>query len=233
MKITIIHGQNHKGSSYNIGRSLVNKIAVEDDITEFFLPKDLNHFCTGCCSCIENEEKCPYYEDKQKIKNAIEKSDILVFTTPTYCMRASAPMKSLIDLFFTYCMVHSPKKEMFSKKAIVISTAAGMGTRSAMKDITTTIFLWGIPYIRTYGVSVQAKCFEEIKTEKKQKIEKDISKLAKKLNVVEKPRVGFKTKFMFNMMKNMQKSNMGSSPVEKQYWQDNGWLDKNRPWKNI
>lgn len=45
MKTVIIHGQNHKGSSYNIGRALANKVETEDEITEFFLPKDLNHFC--------------------------------------------------------------------------------------------------------------------------------------------------------------------------------------------
>ena len=52
MKITIIHGQNHKGSSYHIGRILAEKLAGEQEITEFFLPRDLNHFCLGCCTCI-------------------------------------------------------------------------------------------------------------------------------------------------------------------------------------
>ena len=37
MKIVMLHGQNHKGSSYNIGRMIANKISGEDDITEFFL----------------------------------------------------------------------------------------------------------------------------------------------------------------------------------------------------
>ena len=38
MKIVMIHGQNHKGSSYNIGRMIANKISGEEDIVEFFLP---------------------------------------------------------------------------------------------------------------------------------------------------------------------------------------------------
>ncbi|WP_010243966.1 NADPH-dependent FMN reductase family protein [Acetivibrio cellulolyticus] len=45
MKITMIHGQNHKGSTYHIGRLLAGKLAKEYEITEFFLPRDLNHFC--------------------------------------------------------------------------------------------------------------------------------------------------------------------------------------------
>ena len=48
MKITVIHGQNHKGSTYNICKILLEKISVDKEITEFFLPKDLNHFCLGC-----------------------------------------------------------------------------------------------------------------------------------------------------------------------------------------
>lgn len=67
---------------------------------------------------------------------AVENADLLIFTTPTYCMHASAPMKSFIDLTFTYWMSHRPRECMFSKKAVVMSTAAGKGTKSAIKDIS-------------------------------------------------------------------------------------------------
>ena len=38
MKTVLIHGQNHKGSSYNIGRMIADKITSDDEIVEFFLP---------------------------------------------------------------------------------------------------------------------------------------------------------------------------------------------------
>ena len=41
-----------------------------------------------------------------KIMTAVESADVLIFTTPTYCMRASTPMKSFIDLTFNYWMIH-------------------------------------------------------------------------------------------------------------------------------
>lgn len=63
----------------------------------------------------------------------VESADILIFTTPTYCLRASAPMKSFIDLTFNYWMSHRPRKCMFHKKAIVISTAAGTGAKKLLK----------------------------------------------------------------------------------------------------
>ena len=69
-------------------------------------------------------------------------------------MHASAPMKSFIDLTFTYWMSHRPRACMFSKKAVVISTAAGKGTKSAIKDISNTLFYWGVPYIKEYGITL-------------------------------------------------------------------------------
>ena len=180
MKITLIHGQNHKGSTYHIGKLLAEQFG-DSDIQEFFLPKDLEHFCMGCYQCIENEEKCPFYNEKNRIMQAIEAADLLIFTTPTYCMRASASMKAFMDLTFTYWMSHKPRKCMFSKKAVVISTAAGTGTKSAIKDITNTLFYWGVPYIKEYGIAVQAMGWEQISDKKKKKIKEDITKLARKL----------------------------------------------------
>jgi multimeric flavodoxin WrbA len=229
MKITLIHGQNHKGSTYHIGRMLADKI-TDAEITEFFLPKDLNHFCLGCYRCIDEESACPFYEEKSRILNAVEKTELLIFTTPTYCMRASAPMKSFIDLTFTYWMVHRPRKCMFSKKAVVISTAAGTGMKSAIKDIANALFYWGVPCVKTYGVSVQAMGWEQVEDKKKQKIEKDMTQMAKAIQK-KKVCVGLKTKFMFGVMRMMQKNGMGSGEREKEYWETNGWLSKGRPWK--
>lgn len=231
MKIVIVHGQNHKGSSYHIGRMLLDKIQTKKEITEFFLPRDLNHFCLGCYRCIENDTACPFYEEKSKITEAIEKADLLIFTTPTYCLRASAPMKALLDLTFTYWMPHRPRACMFWKKAVVISTSAGSGTKSAIKDISDAFFYWGIPWVRKYGVSVQAMNWEKVSEKKKAKIEKDITKLAKQVSRKRRIRVGMKARFIFTLMGKMQKAGWGSSPVEKKYWSEQGWLDKKRPWK--
>lgn len=232
MKVVLINGQNHMGSSYHIGRMIADKMQGTNEITEFFLPRDLNHFCLGCYNCIEDDAKCPFYDDKRKIMDAVEAADVLIFTTPTYCMHASAPMKSFMDLTFTYWMVHRPRKCMFSKRAVVVSTAAGNGMKSAMKDITNTLFYWGVPYVKSYGVAVQAMSWDGVNEKKKVKIEKDTAKLARKLSVGKKPSVGIKTRFMFKVMGVMQSAGMGSSPAEKEYWEQNGWLGKKRPWKD-
>ena len=231
MNIAIIHGQNHKGSSYHIGRLVVDQMPGEHEIKEFFLPRDLNHFCVGCYRCIENDADCPWYEQKNVITSAMEAADLLVFTTPTYCMAPSAPLKSLLDLTFTMWMSHRPRGSMFRKKAVVVSASAGSSTAGATKGVAQNLFYWGVPEIYRYGARVQAKNWESVKPKIKDKIIKDTAKLARKLGKNKPPRVGIKTRFMFRMMAGMQKANWSASPIEKEYWQNQGWLGKARPWK--
>lgn len=230
MKIVLIHGQNHKGSTYHIGRILADKLADEKDIIEFFLPRDLNHFCLGCFTCIEDETKCPFYNEKKVIADAMDSADILIFTTPNYCMAPSAPMKSFIDLFFQYWIPHRPRKSMFSKKAAVISTTAGMGAGKAIKIVRRTLAYWGGPYIKSYGLAVQASKWAEVKEEKKSKIEKDMTVLAKKIKNTKSGKPSFYIRFMNQMMAGIRK-NPEDESSETRYWRENGWLAKARPWK--
>ena len=233
MKIVMIHGQNHKGSTYNIGRMIANKIAKEEDIVEFFLPRDLNHFCVGCYTCIEDVTKCPFFEEKDKIMKEVESADVLIFTTPTYCLRESAPMKSFIDLSFNYWMSHRPRKCMFNKKAIVVSTAAGNGAKKAVNYVEQALFYWGIPYILTYGICIQAMNWDGVSDKKKQKIEKETTKIANKVLKKKNVGVGIKTKTIFMLMRMMQKANMMSGDADRAYWEEKGWLGKERPWANM
>lgn len=232
MKIFIIHGQNHKGSSFHISRMLAEKLATENEISEFFLPKDLNNFCIGCYSCVEDEKKCPFWNEKKVILDAMEKAELFIFSSPNYCLAPSAPMKSFLDFMFDYWMVHCPKEWMFEKRAVIITASAGASNSSAIKIIKNSLFYWGVPFIKSYGIAVQAKNWNSVKNEKKLKIEKDMTKLSKKISCSKKPHVGIKTRFIFNIMGMMHRAGWDSSPVEKDYWASRGWLKSKRPWKN-
>lgn len=65
MKIVMLNGQNHKGSSYHVGKLLIDSFTEENEVKEIFLPYSLNHFCLGCYSCIEDETKCPFFSEKR------------------------------------------------------------------------------------------------------------------------------------------------------------------------
>ncbi|MDD3333953.1 MAG: NAD(P)H-dependent oxidoreductase [Eubacteriales bacterium] len=232
MKIVMIHGQNHKGTTYHMGRGLAEKLAAEADITEFFLPRDLNHFCLGCYACIQDETKCPYWNEKKVMLDAMEAADLLIFTTPNYCLAPSGAMKSFLDLTFDCWMVHRPKAWMFTKRAVVLSASAGASCKKAMGTIKDSLLYWGVPCIKTFGLPVQAPSWDAIKPEKKTKIEQRLTRLARQLNTTKPPRIHFKTRFLFLVMRKMHSAGWDSSPVEKQYWAERGWLGKARPWQS-
>ena len=61
MQIVIIHGQNHRGSTYHIGKMVAD--ALGGTVTEFFLPRDFGSFCVGCNNCfMKDESLCPHHE---------------------------------------------------------------------------------------------------------------------------------------------------------------------------
>lgn len=231
MKILLVHGQTHQGTSYHMGRILAEKLCDKEEITEFFLPRDLNHFCLGCYSCLEDEAKCPFWEEKKKIIDAMERSDIFIFTTPNYCLAPSASMVALIDMLFDMWMVHKPKEWMFKKRAVVLSSSAGASCKKALSTVKDSLFYWGVPYIKTYGIPSQAMNWSTTKPPIREKLEQKLDKMASKLKTDKLPHVGIKTKFMFNMMNMLHVKGWDSSPTEKVYWEEKGWLSKARPWK--
>ena len=232
MKIVMLNGQDHKGSTYHIGRKIADKIGGSNEIEEFFFPRDLNHFCKGCYRCIENASACPFYNEKKVIIDAVDNADILIVTTPTYCMHISAPLKSFFDLTFDLWMVHRPLASMFSKKAVIVSTSAGASTKSAIKDVEDALFYMGVPMIVKYGLAVHASNWDQVSEKTKAKIDRDTGDIAKRL-ASGKPSVGIKTRSMFRMMAMMHKKGWNSSHVETEYWKEKGWLDGKRPWNNI
>ncbi|MGN1181773.1 MAG: flavodoxin family protein [Faecalibacillus sp.] len=232
MKIVMIHGQNHLGSTYHIGKILSEQLGSSDQIKEFFLPRDLNHFCLGCYSCIDDEKKCPFYEEKKIIGDAMEEADVLILTTPNYCMAPTASMKAFIDLFFQYWIIHRPRKSMFTKKAVVISTTAGMGTGQAIKTVKRALAYWGVPYIKTYGKALQASSWQEVSQKNKDRIHKDMTKLAHQIKKDKCGKPSLYIRFMFFIMARSRKQGDGVTiPSETIYWKENGWLDKQRPWR--
>lgn len=229
MKITIIYGQNHKGSTYNIAHNLAEKVGGE--ITEYFLPRDFNNFCLGCTTCfMKDETLCPHYEKLNPITKSMLEADLIILASPVYVYHASGAMKAFLDHYGYMWMVHRPEEAMFKKQAVVVSTAAGAGMKSTNKDMADSLFFFGVPKIYKLGYAVQATSYNEIKDSKKKKIENDLTSLAKKINKKNnKVKPGIKTKAFFGIMRLLQKKGWNKADVD--YWNEKGWNKKNRPWK--
>ena len=61
MKITVITGTMVKGCTYRIKELFLENLRDGNDITEFYLPRDMPEFCTGCKTCFFKDERlCPH-----------------------------------------------------------------------------------------------------------------------------------------------------------------------------
>lgn len=228
MKITVIHGQSHKGSTYNIAKQLYDKLGGE--VTEFFLPKDFDYFCKGCTACFTDEIKCPHYEKLEPITKAMDGADVIILTSPVYVMHATGAMKAFLDHYGYRFLVHRPEEKMFTKQAVCISTAAGAGMKSTIKDMADSTFFWGIAKTYKLGLAVMETRWEAVKPEIKQKTDKKTTSLAKKISrKVGRIKPDIKTKGFFAVMAMMQKN--GFNPADKEYWTAKGWTKGKRPWK--
>jgi len=119
---------------------------------------------------------------------------------------------------------------MFSKTAVVVSTAAGAGMNHVTKSLAKQLFYMGVPKVYRFPVRVAAMSWEGVKS--KDRISAGIDKIARKIvskNGMAKP--GIKLRLMFSIMRQMQKRNDWAA-LDKKYWEDREWLGKARPWRN-
>jgi len=230
LKITLIHGQNHKGSTYHVARMTAEKIS--NHIEEFFLPKDLSEGCSGCLACLhKGREFCPHAEQVMPILNAMLSSDVIIIGSPTYVLEMTGHLKNFFEHIYTAWIAHRPEEAMFSKTAVVVSTAAGGGMDSVTKSMARQMFFLGIPKTYQLPFRVMAASWEGVKI--KDKINKKTDKIARKIvNKKCKASPDFKLKFMFSIMRSMQKKN-DFAPLDKSYWEEKKWFGKDRPWKHI
>lgn len=145
MKSVVVYGTQRRGSTYNITQKFLDRLCNnKGDIQEFFLPKDMPNFCRGCFQCFKDNTKCPDYKYIEPILKAMEEADLIIFASPVYVYHVSGQMKAFLDHFGFQWMVHQPNETMFSKRALVISTAAGAGTKSTIKDVLDSMLFWGV-----------------------------------------------------------------------------------------
>lgn len=229
MKITIIHGQSHKGTTYHLAMMLSDKL--EGDVKEFFLPRDFGSFCIGCNACFSTSEKlCPPYEQLKPITAALDEADLIILASPVYVYHVTGAMKAFLDHYGHRWIVHRPNDDMFFKQAVCMSTAAGAGMKSTNKDMADNMFFWGIAKIYKYGIRIKAVTWDDVKDDIRKKMEKDSEKLAKKIKKNQfKLRSTIKTKMFFYLMRLYHKNNY--SQADRDFWNDKGWMGKVRPWK--
>jgi multimeric flavodoxin WrbA len=235
MKIVVVHGQTHKGSTYHVTacilQALEKELGENAQVTQIFLPADTDCFCVGCYACFERGEQfCPHADTIQPIVRALLEADLLVFESPCYVLGMSGQLKALLDHMAYLWMAHRPDARMFSKIGLAVSTAAGMGAGKTTRAIGDSLLFWGVAKTFRYGVNVAAKCWEEVAPKRREKVARQTARLAQKIaRALRRPIPGARTKAMFCFMRSGQKSNAWN-PTDRAHWEENGWLRGKNPW---
>lgn len=235
MKVTVINGNTRHGSTWHLVQEVVENLKKQEsvDLTEFFLPRDLPHFCNGCFSCIyHGEHTCPHNESVAPLVSAIINADLIILASPVYGMDVSGQMKAFIDHLCFMWMSHRPAAGMFRKVGLTVTTSAGAGLSHTTKTMKNSLVFWGAKKVFTFKFPVSAMKWEDVSEKNKLKIQKKAGKLAILLsravrNSGNSPNPLFRS-FFFKLMTGMQKKN-DWNPTDRNHWENMGWLSGSKP----
>ena len=239
MKITVINGTEKHGVTYKLKEIFLDELRDRAEITEFYLPKDCPNFCVGCIICFHgNEQGCKDAEYTQKIEKALLTADLLVFTSPAYVFHATGAMKAMLDHFGYRWMPHRPAREMFGKRAVIITQCLGAGGKSTAKDIKDSLSWWGVSSIRVCTFKLMSEIrWDRIPEKKRKQITVKLINVADKIKQIDftRPaRTSLITRFKFYAVRMLQTGLGKKDPeyTDYKYWKSNGWIDDKRPWKD-
>ena len=238
MNITVINGTEQKSCTYTMKEIFLSIMGAGHRITEYYLPRDCPVFCTGCKACFFKDiSVCPHSQYTVPIWESIIAADLLVFTSPTYVFHVTAQMKALLDHYGSKWMAHSPEGLMFNKQAVIITNAIGQGMGKTARDIKDSLDYWGVA--RTYIITqalFQAK-WDDVANKRKNAFQARCERVAAKVKVTKRVKPRIKIKWIFYLMKLVQKI-INKSELKagrehtKDYlhWKGNGWIDGKNPW---
>ena len=231
MEIAVFHGSPRKGNTYIATKMLMDELSKCGDIhyTEFFLPKDLPAFCTGCTLCLGgSREKCPNAQYVDPIVNSIIEADALVFATPHYgACSMPGSMKNLFDHLDFLVLNVSPAKEMFDKKALILTT--GSGSAAAIKPIKSFLKHCGVNRVYSVGLRMLTNRWDKMPDSKQARYKKSISRVAQKFYNKRKGRPYFSSIFFYHMSKFILMKYVGEGNYPYENWQEKGYFKK-RPY---
>ncbi|WAJ22511.1 MULTISPECIES: flavodoxin family protein [Clostridia] len=229
MKITVVTGTEQKGCTYRIKETFLGALGPGHDITEFYLPRDLPHFCSGCKVCFfKYEALCPHADYVVPIWNSMLDSELLVFASPVYALRTTAQMKALLDHLCVHWMVHRPDERMFHKRAAILTNAVGAIQKGAQRDIQTSLTWLGVSQIRTLGIGLmEGIIFNQLSEKRQKEILRKVVKFAEKFKNQAPPRQGLKVRGLFAICKMMHQQAARKETVlsaDNEYWAKKGWI---------
>lgn len=224
MKVAVVHGQLHKGSTYHMTRMLLDKLGCgKEEVSEFYVNGVGD--CVGCFQCImKGEETCPHRRQTEDIIRAVEEADVIVIDSPTYVLNISGQLKTFFDHMGYRWISHRPHPSMKQKIGVAVSTTAGTGAGKTTKFIASQMFWWSVGKTYRLPVTVAAMNWEQVNGKKKLQAERKAESIAKAIqHKYGHVKPGIKARFLFFLMKQMHKG-MDYNPLDMNYWKEKGWI---------
>ncbi|GMG96520.1 flavodoxin family protein [Tepidimicrobium xylanilyticum] len=231
MKIVVINGTEVKGCTYRMKELFLENLRNGNDIIEFYLPKDMPKFCSGCKTCfLKSELLCPHAEYVMPIWNAILDAELIVFAYPVYVLRTPGQVKALLDHFACHWMVHRPDKKMFGKRAVVITQSIGAPNGAAQKDIETSLTWLGVSDVKKFGFGTMgAVKWDEINDKRRKRVEYKLRKFSKQYLLPKPVSKNIKVRMFFFISKMLHKNLLKTEDIisaDTQHWIDSGWIKR-------
>lgn len=228
MKIVIITATDIKGCTYHLKERYKQQIQATDEVVEFSFPSQFNKACIGCKLCFNQSEKaCPHADVVLPIWNHILEANVLVVFYPLYAMQIPGHLKSFFDHLACHWVVHRPKEEMFTKRAVFVGQSIGAPLSQARKTLTTQMNWLGISKVDHLSLKMtQGVDWATISSEFKKKLFKKVDEFAVKTLVEQPAKMNLKVKGFYNLGKMAQKTTLkkhGLTP-DNQYWIEKGWI---------
>lgn len=224
MKILVVMGSPHKGSTYQACENLRSEMEQYNryDFEYLWLKDVLLLPCRGCYSCIrKGEQTCPNQDDATVIGQKMAQADGIVFASPVYGMNVTGQMKTFIDRF-SY-IFHRPR--FFGKKACLVVTTGALGQKEVIWYLDMVASVWGCDVAGKAALITPPSGISPRRSEKNKKIiAQAASGFAGALGGTTPVSPGIRKVFIFHAQRaafsNMEKE----SPCDYQYWNDKGWL---------
>ena len=237
MKITVIHGQGHKGVTYALTHALLDRLAEgrECSVREFFLPKDGPGFCVGCNNCfLKGEEYCPAAEKVRPVAEAMDWADVILLDSPNYVLEMSGSMKNLLDHFAYRWVTHRPSGAMYRKVGVALSSSAGAPATGVGESMARQLKWMGCPKVYLVPFICNALGVNDLSDKKRAEMARRTERAARRvLKRAEKPRVSLRAKLFFMIFRKMQSAPAAAwNPKDRDWWVEQGWTKDARPWKD-
>ncbi len=229
MKIVVFNGTEVQGCTYHIKETFLSVLREKHEVTEFYFPTALPHFCRGCKTCFfKDENLCPHAGYTGPLWDAILAADLLVFAYPVYALRVPAQLKTLLDHLCVHWMPHRPDPRMFVKRAVILTDSIGAPNGPAQKDVAASLRWLGVSDVRRLGFGLmEGVDWRKLSEKRRKKIEGKTLRLAQKYVWYRPGHQGIRVRLYFEMCRRIHQAVLKGErtpSADNRYWIDRGWI---------